>query len=191
MGKVLRFETRSQKKARREALILDHMNIVLPIARHISKGLPPSFELDDLVQAGHLGLIDAADKYDDGQGVPFAAYARQRVRGEILDSVRRRKYVDATHDSIDDHTYDLKDTSLMDAEKLVEHREKVERIDRALEALTAREKVVIQMHYRQDQNLIAVGEVIECHPSRASQLHTAALGKLRIELRHDEDLEAA
>jgi RNA polymerase sigma factor (sigma-70 family) len=183
MGKVLRFETREQKKARREALIVDHMSIVPPIARYIGKGLPPSFELDDLVQAGHLGLIDAADKFDESQGVPFSAYARRRVYGEMMDSVRRRKYVDATHDSIDDHTYDLKDTSLMDAEQLVERRQKVERIDRALEALTAREKVVIQMHYRQDQNLIAVGEVIECHPSRASQLHTAALGKLRVELK--------
>lgn len=183
MGKILRFETKAQRKARRDAMIVENMDIVPPIARHVHKGLPPSFELDDLVQAGNMGLIDAADRYDESQGVPFPAYARRRVYGEIVDSVRRRKYQDATHDSIDDHTFDLRDTSLMDADQLVERREKVERIDKALHALTPREKVVILMHYREDKNLIAVGEVIECHPSRASQLHTAALGKLRVELK--------
>jgi RNA polymerase sigma factor (sigma-70 family) len=60
---------------------------VRAIARRVSHRVPRSIDLEDLVQAGVVGLLDAARHYDGS--VPFSAYARLRIRGEILDYVRR------------------------------------------------------------------------------------------------------
>ncbi len=68
---------------------MEHLNLVRMIALHIFRTLPEHVELDDLVQAGTVGLIDAAHKFDPSKDVTFAAYAKHRVRGAILDSLRQ------------------------------------------------------------------------------------------------------
>jgi len=73
----------------RDQLILDNLGMVKGIARHISNGLPVHVELDDLVHAGVLGLMDAAGKFDPAKHVHFATYAKHRIRGAILDSLRQ------------------------------------------------------------------------------------------------------
>ena len=55
--------------------------------------LPPSVELDDLIQAGMVGLLDALDRYQTGQGATFATYASQRVRGAMIDELRSRDWL--------------------------------------------------------------------------------------------------
>jgi RNA polymerase sigma factor FliA len=50
---------------------------------------PPSVQVDDLIQAGVMGLLEAARKYDAGQGASFETYAGIRIRGAMLDEVRR------------------------------------------------------------------------------------------------------
>jgi RNA polymerase sigma factor FliA len=72
----------------RDSLILEHMPQIRFIAQRISCKLPASVELDDLVSAGILGLIDALDKFDPERGVKFKTYAELRIRGSILDSLR-------------------------------------------------------------------------------------------------------
>jgi RNA polymerase sigma factor for flagellar operon FliA len=80
----------SQKSnARRDALILEHLPLVTAIAAHIQKSLPVHVELDDLVHAGTMGLLEAATKYDSEKQVAFPAYAKHRIRGAILDSLRQ------------------------------------------------------------------------------------------------------
>ena len=74
--------------AAREALILDHLAIVRHVARKVQSTLPAHVELDELVAAGTLGLVDAAAKFDPRTGVQFGSYAQFRVRGAILDSLR-------------------------------------------------------------------------------------------------------
>ena len=78
-----------QNTASRDALILEHMPLVNMIAAHVQRSIPVHVELDDLAHAGMLGLIDAAEKYQAGKEVAFAAYAKHRIRGSILDSMRR------------------------------------------------------------------------------------------------------
>lgn len=67
------------------------MPLVKSIAGRIYSRLPPyaAIELNDLMQAGHLGLVNAGRAYQSSRRVPFAAYARFRIRGEILDSLRQ------------------------------------------------------------------------------------------------------
>jgi RNA polymerase sigma factor FliA len=75
--------------ARRDALIVEHLPLVTAIAAHVQRSLPVHTELDDLVHAGVMGLIDAATKYQDDKEVAFPAYAKHRIKGAILDSLRQ------------------------------------------------------------------------------------------------------
>lgn len=73
----------------RDRLILEHLPLVRAIAGHIQKSIPVHIELDDLVHAGTMGLFDAATKYREDREVSFNIYAKHRIRGAILDSLRQ------------------------------------------------------------------------------------------------------
>ena len=74
--------------ARQKALVTDCLPLVRRVALHVASRLPSRVELSDLTQAGSLGLLDAARKFDAGKGVRFWTYAELRIRGSILDSLR-------------------------------------------------------------------------------------------------------
>jgi RNA polymerase sigma factor FliA len=70
-------------------LVLEHLRLVEAIAVRLRQTLPVRVDLDDMVQAGMLGLIDAAGKYDSGKQIAFSGYAKHRIKGAILDSLRK------------------------------------------------------------------------------------------------------
>ncbi len=72
----------------RQRLVLENLTEVRYIARRIHERLPSHVSFGDLVQAGILGLIDAVDRFDPQKNVQFMSYARFRIRGAILDSLR-------------------------------------------------------------------------------------------------------
>jgi RNA polymerase sigma factor for flagellar operon FliA len=72
----------------RDRLVLEHLPTVRYLARRIHERLPQQVELDDLVSAGVVGLIDALNKFDHTKQVQFKSYAQFRIRGAILDSLR-------------------------------------------------------------------------------------------------------
>jgi len=71
-----------------ERLMIEHLPTVRYLARRIHERLPQHVEIDDLVSAGVLGLIDAFRKFDPDKKVQFRSYAQFRIRGAILDSLR-------------------------------------------------------------------------------------------------------
>jgi RNA polymerase sigma factor FliA len=73
---------------KRDELILEHLPQIKYIAQRISTKLPSPVELNDLVSAGILGLLDAIEKFDPHRGVKFKTYAELRIKGAILDSLR-------------------------------------------------------------------------------------------------------
>lgn len=75
-------------KTTRDALVEAHLPQVKFIAERLAAKLPPSVELDDLIGAGVLGLLDAVEKFDPARGVQFKTYAELRVRGAMLDCLR-------------------------------------------------------------------------------------------------------
>lgn len=77
----------------RDEIILKHAPMVKYIASRIASKLPQSVELDDLMQVGILGLIDAVSKFDPQRGIKFQTYADFRVRGAILDELRSTDWV--------------------------------------------------------------------------------------------------
>lgn len=70
-------------------LIREHAGLVKRIAHHLLARLPDSVQLDDLIQAGMIGLLEASRKYDGSKGASFETYAGIRIRGSMLDEVRR------------------------------------------------------------------------------------------------------
>ena len=71
-----------------ERLLLEHLPIVRFLARRIHERLPQHVDIEDLVSAGVVGLMDAFTKFDPGKKVQFRSYAQFRIRGAILDSLR-------------------------------------------------------------------------------------------------------
>src|SRR5579863_3490597 len=73
----------------RDRIVLDHLPLVKAIAVRVHENLPVHVDLDDLVHAGVLGLFDAACKYNPAKRVVFHSYAKYRIKGAILDSLRQ------------------------------------------------------------------------------------------------------
>ncbi|MCK5639757.1 MAG: RNA polymerase sigma factor FliA [Gammaproteobacteria bacterium] len=73
-------------------LITRHAPLVKRIAYHMIGRLPPSVIVDDLIQAGMLGLLNAVSHYDEKQGASFETYATIRIRGAMLDELRRNDW---------------------------------------------------------------------------------------------------
>jgi RNA polymerase sigma factor for flagellar operon FliA len=76
-----------------EVLIQTHASMVKRIAHHLLGRLPQTVQLDDLLQAGMLGLLEALRHYDETKGASFETYAGIRIRGHMLDEVRRNDWV--------------------------------------------------------------------------------------------------
>jgi RNA polymerase sigma factor for flagellar operon FliA len=72
----------------RDELLRRYAPLVRRLAHHMIAKLPPSVELDDLVQVGMIGLTEAIARYEPSQGVQFETFATQRIRGAMLDELR-------------------------------------------------------------------------------------------------------
>jgi RNA polymerase sigma factor for flagellar operon FliA len=76
-------------QSRRDELILQHLSLVRHVIGKLLAELPPGMDVENLKSAGTLGLVEAASKFDPARGVEFKAFAYSRVRGAILDELRR------------------------------------------------------------------------------------------------------
>lgn len=70
-------------------MVVKHAGLVKRIAYHIMSRLPPSVQVDDLIQSGMIGLLEASKNYDPDQGASFETYAGIRIRGAMLDEIRK------------------------------------------------------------------------------------------------------
>jgi RNA polymerase sigma factor FliA len=82
-------QTAAVSNQKRDEVVLEHLPLVKAIAVRVHENLPVHVDLDDLVHAGVLGLFDAATKFDSEKNVAFQAYAKHRIKGAILDSLRQ------------------------------------------------------------------------------------------------------
>jgi RNA polymerase sigma factor FliA len=110
-----------------DELLNRHAPLVKRIAYHLIARLPPSVQVDDLIQAGMIGLLEAARHYDATQGASFETYAGIRIRGAMLDEIRKndwaprsvhrkaREAAQAIHDLEKRHGRDARDHEVADA----------------------------------------------------------------------------
>lgn len=80
---------RTKSQALREEIVKKYLYLVKYVAGRVAIGLPPNVEFNDLVSYGILGLFDAITKYDVSQGNKFETYAVSRIRGSIMDELRK------------------------------------------------------------------------------------------------------
>ena len=75
-----------------EELVTAHAGLVKRIALHLAARLPSNIEVDDLVQSGMVGLLEAAGNFDPSRGASFETFAGIRIRGAMLDDVRKQDW---------------------------------------------------------------------------------------------------
>jgi RNA polymerase sigma factor for flagellar operon FliA len=81
--------TNGTKDSRRRSLVADHVGLVHHVARQLASRLSTEAELDELVSAGSVGLMQAAEAFEPARGLSFSTFAVPRIRGAMLDELRR------------------------------------------------------------------------------------------------------
>ena len=94
-GLVKRYkqETQGVDGKLRDQLIMDYAPLIRFVSQRIAARLPSNIEIDDLISAGVIGLMDAIEKYDPSRDNKFKTYAEFRIRGAILDELRSQDWV--------------------------------------------------------------------------------------------------
>lgn len=182
---------------RRDELIEQHLYLVAPIAQRVLRKVPPSFERDDLMQLGYLGLLRAATRYRPREynNTPFTAYARPRIRGEILDGIRRKSWREGTHDSLDallgpagsstqgrrtcsrEPGVDCPIEINLDAQRLEE------RVAQAIARLSPLRAAILNLYYCPGlPSLAEVAQRLQLPVSRVARERAAAIAELRAAL---------
>ncbi|MDP9024304.1 MAG: sigma-70 family RNA polymerase sigma factor [Candidatus Eremiobacteraeota bacterium] len=184
--------------------MLDHLSLVEGIARNVARSLPPSFDVDDLIGLGQLALLHAATRYNPGGngGTPFSAYARLVVRGAMLESCRRNRYLENTRPGLDtvldasspdfEHGGDnpLESIAMGRAatpsrvdEAIDAARERL-RVAEAVSWLPRAEQAVLEEYYSvAEPTLREVGTRLRMPTAAARELHASAITALRARLK--------
>jgi len=82
----------AQGKMHQQELLQQYLPLVKRHALNLKTKLPPGFDLEDLIQAGSIGLLDALTRYDQELGIPFGTFAAHRIRGAMIDELRTRDW---------------------------------------------------------------------------------------------------
>jgi RNA polymerase sigma factor (sigma-70 family) len=158
----------------RERLVLR----TLPIVRSIAAGFRDfGLPLEDLVQEGSLGLLEAIDLYEPGRGADFGAYARIEIRRAIGDAAVR---LPTSND-----VAAVADGATPDPEGAVVAREEVRAIDHAVDTLPDRQRIVVQRHFgfgREPQEIAEVAASLHVSQQRVRTIERDAFYALHDEL---------
>lgn len=236
-------KSKALSREERNTLLLEQLPQVRYIARRIHDRLPQHVSVDDLIHAGILGLMDAIEKYDPGKNVQFKSYAKFRIRGSILDSLReldwsprelrkRARQIEEAHRNIraaknrpatEPEVADALEMSLEDYQQLLGEirgldlgslqaeagetgredevvtalptppeldpfaltvrAETKHLLAQAVGDLNEKERQVLALYYFEELTMKEVGAVLGVGESRVSQIHSAALIRVRARLR--------
>lgn len=149
--------------------VVEYYPLVCSIAGRISSTLPRNVEMDDVLQAGVLGLIDAIRKFDPAREVQFNTYAYFRIKGAIIDDLKRgfrtkREYIPV----------DVEPDGVCLYSEMV-RRETFE----WLQTLRPQYRIVIKMHYYDGLDFYEIGDRLGISYAGASFRHKKALEILR------------
>ena len=144
-------------------------------------------EMSDLIQAGNLGLAQAAQLFSAEHGAPLPGYAKFRIRGEMLDTVRRhagrgshgglRRAV--TNDGEPEAVDCLAAPPENSPHGLLAKTQRTAILNEEIARLPMRDRTVVGLRYSKGFNLREIGQFLRVKESRACQLHQAAIGRLR------------
>jgi RNA polymerase sigma factor for flagellar operon FliA len=241
----LAYRASSDCMEKRNELVIRELPQVYYTAARIRERLPKHVDMEDLVQAGVIGLIDACRNYDSAKDAQFSTFAKFRIRGAILDSLRildwgsrtlRKKgraissssarlesklgrqpqeeeiasemqiglnelqntmtQLDGLHlvGQRSDHLRDGSDSfDLIESAPGPEEEnpfnlclqgERKEQLAEAVSQMSEREQLILSLYYKEDLTMKEVSLVVGIAVSRVSQIHAAAMVKLRVLLSH-------
>ncbi len=245
------YRASSEGLEERNDLVLRELPQVYYVAARIRERLPKQVDMEDLVQAGIIGLLDACRNYDNEKDAQFHTFAKYRIRGAILDSLRqldwgsrtlRRKgreiassatklesqlgrhpleeeiaadlhlRVDELQDTLtqldglllvgqmanvsgdDPESFDLIESAPSAGrdnpfELCLEGQMKAQ-LAAAVSRMSEREQLILSLYYYEELTMKEVSEVVGIAVSRVSQIHAAAMLKLRVSLAHLRDASA-
>src|SRR5215204_7313508 len=135
MPSTLDRRPRTADATTRDVVLRQHLGLVYHVAQQLARARANDVELDDLVSAGTLGLIDAFENFDTSRGLAFSTFAAPRIRGAMLDELRR---IDRVPRSVRRKTRQLDGATTALASSLgrePEHSELAERLGIDLETL--------------------------------------------------------
>jgi RNA polymerase sigma factor for flagellar operon FliA len=229
----------------RNDLVMQELPQVYYLASRIRERMPKNVELEDLVQAGVLGLIDACRSFDSAKDAQFSTFAKFRIRGAILDSLRKLDWGSRTlrrrsreiaacvarlesslgrppveeeiaaemqmrldelqtaMTQIDGlclvgqqvsssrgnaEPYDLIESAPSSGEEnpfeLCLKGERKEQLAEAVSRMSEREQLILSLYYKEELTMKEIAQVVGIAVSRVSQIHAAAMVKLRSALSH-------
>jgi RNA polymerase sigma factor for flagellar operon FliA len=159
-----------------DVLVSRHAELVKRIAYHLAGRLPPSVEVDDLIQAGMIGLLEAASHYAADRGASFETYAGIRIRGAMIDALRKQDWAP--------RSVHRKAREAMGAIRAIEGREGREARDAEIAAAMG---VTIEEYHRVLQDSLScqlssiddMSEAAEIADRAADPLHETETGALR------------
>ena len=241
----LAYRASSDDVDERNKLVVRELPQVYYVASRIRERLPKNVELEDLVQAGVIGLLEACRSYDGSKDAQFSTFAKFRIRGAILDSLRKLDWgsrtlrrrgreisstivklesqlgrkpdeeeiaedmqmgldelqdmqtqLDGLHlvgqltNSTNDHaeSYDLIESAPSTGEdnpfELCLKGERKEQLAEAVSQMSEREQLILSLYYNEELTMMEVSKIVGIAVSRVSQIHAAAMVKLRASLQH-------
>jgi len=172
------------------------MALVRQIAASVARRLPTHIDRDELVGLGTLGWAEARVRFDASRGVPFAGFAAARIRGAILDGLRRadtlsrgdRRRAQASNeptlpriinDPAEVEAAMARPGEDLDVSELLAQQEMVDELRTSLDTLPEREKYVLLRHFFDDVPMRVIGAELGVTESRISQIVSAAVERLR------------
>ncbi len=223
-----------------EEMVDQYLPLVRQIVDQMNVKNKHEFDRDDLISIGIIGLMDAIQKFDFEKNVPFVHYAKWRIRGAIIDELRRNgrvsrdkikklKMVNEARNQLqqsllreprdeeicellkislqelyeientihhlsqysleeilfvgDEREFQLmdiiEDTKVLSPEEDYIQRERESRLAEAIERLSEREKIILNLYYKEELTLKEIGGLLDISLSRVSQIHGKILLKLR------------
>lgn len=176
---------RERVLALRNELIERHRPMVESIARSFLPSCPPSITLDDLISAGSLALTLAASRYvvPVGPGATFGVYARQRVRGAMLDLVVDKP--SGSRESKHESLGEAHDVAPSNVTEITRDRGRLPpKVAWAFQQLPARSRRLLAAYYGPDEPSLAdIAREMKVCPQRAAKIHSEAIDTMRDLLR--------
>jgi RNA polymerase sigma factor for flagellar operon FliA len=190
-------------KPTKDDLVIMHEPLVKRIAFHLMNRLPPSVQADDLIQAGMIGLIEAAKNFDPDQGASFETYAGIRIENREGRDARDvevaremgiglNEYHKILQDATGCRIFSFEDPASLGEEGFTsterQSNQPYENLQKenfkaglaeAIKGLPERERLVMALYYDEELNLREIGEILGVSESRVCQIHGQSLIRLR------------
>lgn len=182
----------------KKLLIIQYQKLVHYVIHH-SKFVDFNILDDrDYFQFGIEGLSEAVDRFDPNYGTKFETYAIQRIRGKIIDELRKISVKPRTQDEDFHYTtvsinapvdedesqqlYEILPSDSPDPNEITEKNQAREFLDKAIQELGERERLILSLYYYENLSYKEIGKLMNITVSRISQIHTRIIANLKTKL---------